>query len=407
MHQAEKTKGRKYKHLLDHPLMKWVLGYSQMTQWAYLHELDLFFKFVRKTPDEIATERKANLKKEDEIEKYRYEELIVDFYRKRLAEKPASAKNAIKALRHFFSNLRMGLVFTDQQRQELGKFIEPVYIDYLPTREDLKALAEAANARDRAIILTLASTGLSGDICDVTVEQFKQGITRRTGPNEPVCLAPRGSYIYRKKTKIRMRPFLTCDAVHAIKIYLKGRKDDAPWLFVDRSGEQLESNSVNEIVQRLTKKAGLDVPKGQRLRMHNFRDFFKEACDTADVPVDWTDIFYGHKIRGSDDFYTHATEERAIEKFKKAEPHLSVSGLSNMAILRGQHEVALDDQARQMFEFIRHAIGDERFKAGTRWYAAMQPMILWDNEKEYEPAIYRVQRILEEMLGKGEAAEGD
>ena len=400
MHQAEKTKRGKYQHLLDHPLMKWVLGYSQMTQWAYLHELDLFFKFAKTSPDEVATERRADLKKENETEKYRYEERIVDFYRKRLGEKPASAKNAIKALRHFFSNLRMGLVFTDQQRQELGKFIEPFYIDYLPTREDVKALVEAANARDRAIILTEASTGLSGDICDLTVEQFKQGLARRKGPNEPVCLAPRGSYIYRGKTKIRMRPFLTSDAVQAIKIYLKSRRDDAPWLFVDRSGKQLESNSVNEIVQRLIKKAGLDIPKGQRLRMHNFRDFFKEACDAADVPVDWTDIFYGHKIRGSDDFYTHATEERAIVKFKKAEPHLSISRLSNMVLLRKQHEVALDDHERAELEGLKRLVGPEKFRRWAEFELAMKFDIKYNPETDYEPAAYRRQRILEEMLGE-------
>ncbi|GAI70396.1 unnamed protein product, partial [marine sediment metagenome] len=50
----------------------------------------------------------------------------------------------------------------------------------------------------------------------------------------------------------------------------------------------------------------------------------------ADITPDWIKVMYGHGIPGSGEFYTIATEGRMREKFQKAEPHLSVSRLSNM-----------------------------------------------------------------------------
>jgi len=390
---------KRYQHLANDPLVsKWLAGLKKWTVYGYQRELNNFLTFVEKTPEQIIAERRADMKLDDEEAKHRYEKLVMEFCIRKRAEKPASAQKAMAAIRSFFDYHYAPLKFRRTERQQLGK-ITPTYIDYLPTREDTRAMVEAADVRDRAIILTLASTGISGDVCELTRAQFEQGLARRKAPNDPVCLAPRGDYLRRTKTGVRMRPFLTCDAVQAIKIYLRNRKDDSPWLFTERGGKKMTSDAVNKVVQRLAEKA-LEIPPGQRMRMHNFRDFFEEACRANDVAENWIYVMDGRKIAGSSDFYTHATEDKLIEKFKKVEPHLSASRLSNFVLLRRQHEVALDDQARTMFEVMRLALGDERFKQGARFYAAMQPMIKWDPDKEYEPAIYRTQRILREMLGE-------
>ena len=52
-------------------------------------------------------------------------------------------------------------------------------------------MVEVADVRDRAISLTEASTGVSGDVCEFTRQQFEQGLARRAAPHDPVCMAPR------------------------------------------------------------------------------------------------------------------------------------------------------------------------------------------------------------------------
>lgn len=391
----------KYKSLLDDPdVGPWLKGYKRATQLAYAREFDRFLKWLKKTPKQLVAERKADMRREDEYKRKRYEQLVMDFFRS--IKRPGTAKKAVNAIRSFFA-FRFGrrgeLDFTAHELKEFGER-GAVYTDYLPTREDLKAMVEVVDVRDRAILLTLASTGICGDIAEFTRKQFEDGFARRESPHDPVCMAPRGGYLRRLKTKVRMRPFLMCDAVNAIKTYLKTRKDKSPWLFVDRSGAKLTEDALNKVVMRAFEKAEIKIPEGQRMRLHNFRDFFSEEAHDADIPHDWICVLYGRTISGSEDFYVHATEDKLREKFKRVEPHLSVSRATNMVILRGQFNAALDEQTKQMYLSLLNLVGKERFTEMARYHLAMKPMIKWDPEKEIEPAIYRTQRVLREILGK-------
>ena len=392
-----KVNARKYTHLLKYKsVVDWLEGLQEWTKYGYLREFSNFLKFVGKSPDKVIDERKADLDLKDEEAKRRYERLLVDFFRKRTEETSAgSARTAVASVRSFFDFHYVGIQFQRRATREIGREIEPVYKDYAPTREDFKAMCEVTDARGRAIVLTLISTGISGDICYLKRAPFEE----KWGKEDTICLAPKGGFLYRQKTRVRMRPFLTRDAAQAIKIYLKTRRDNSEWLFVGKKAEQLTPEAVNLIFQRLAKRAALCVPEGYRIRMHSTRKFFKDACDYVDISPDWIKVLYGHGIPGSGDFYTIATEERLREKFKKTEPHLSISRLSNMVLLRKQHEVALDDHERMDFEGMKRLVGEEKFRRWAEYELAMQPMIKWNPETEYEPAIYRRQRILGEMLG--------
>ncbi|GAI19880.1 unnamed protein product, partial [marine sediment metagenome] len=161
-----------------------------------------------------------------------------------------------------------------------------------------------------------------------------------------------------------------------------------PWLFVDRSGKKLTSGALNKVVTRVVKKAKIDIPKGQRMRLHNFRDFFSEAAHDADIPHDWICVLYGRTISGSEAFYVTATEGKLREKFKRVEPHLSVSRISDMTILRRQHQGALDDQTKMTVFLMQQVIGEERLRDAAAFILSTERMKL-DPEKEIEPAASR------------------
>jgi len=411
MHQAEKKMINKRpkkvsrRHIEESPLVSdWLKGYKPGSRRVYRSAFGMFLDLAKRTPKQMIAERKADLKKEDVAEQHRYERLILDCFREKKIESASAAASIVKAVRAFFGYHYLPLRFRRIEAQEFSKGVKPVYVDYIPAREDLKAMVEAADVRDRAILLTLASTGISGDVCELTRQQFED----KWGKEEPICLAPRGGYLYRTKTGVKMRPFLTHDAAQATKIYLKTRRDKSPWLFVDKGGKKLSSDAVNKIVIRLSHRAAIPVPPGSRLRMHCFRKFFNEAANYADVTREWICVLYGHEVEGSEEFYVTATEDKLREKFKRIEPHLSISRLSNMVLLRKQHEIALDEQTKMELEMMKRMVGEEKFRRMAQYYLAMQPMIPWNPDEEYEPAIYRWQRILGEMLGKKKrAAKGD
>ncbi|MBA7502173.1 Tyrosine recombinase XerC [subsurface metagenome] len=399
--KAEPKRAKNLRRLEKDKLVgPWLRGYKKGSRRIYRSAFNMFLKWAKTTPKQMIAERKADMKNEDDAERHRYERLVLDCFKKKKAESASSAFSIVKAIRAFFDYHYLPLKFRRQEAQEFSKGVKPVFVDYLPTREDLKAMVEVADVRDRGVLLTEASTGLSGDVCEFTRQQFEQGLTRRAAPHDPVCMAPRGDYLRRVKTNVRMRPFLTRDATQAIQIYFKTRKDDAPWLFVDKSGNKLTPDAINKMVQRLAEKAALPIPEGQRIRMHCFRKFFNEAANNADITREWICILYGHEIEGSEDFYATATEDKLREKFKRAEPQLSISRLSNMALLRKEHEVALDDHEREEFEGMKRYVGKKKFRRWAEFEVSIKRTIKWDPETEYEPALYRRQRILNEMLNE-------
>lgn len=63
------------------------------------------------------------------------------------------------------------------------------------------------------------------------------------------------------------------------------------------------------------------------------------------------------------------------------------------------------DEAREkdMEEFVgllKSAVGKERLCAAAKYILAMKPMIVWNPERDFEPSIYILQRVLESMLRK-------
>lgn len=398
MGKKNKPKRKRRRQIEKSPLVSdWLRGYKKGSRRVYRSAFGMFLDWAKRTPKQMVAERKADLKEEDVATQHRYERLVLDCFREKKAESASTAFSIVKAVRAFFGHHYMPLRFRRLEAQEFSKGVKPVYVDYIPTREDLKAMVEVANVRDRAIVLTLASTGVSGDICELTRQQFET----KWGKENPICLAPRGGYLYRTKTGVKMRPFLTHDAAQAVKVYLKMRRDKSPWLFVDKGGKKLSGEAVNKIVVRLAQRAAIPIPPGSRVRMHCFRKFFNEAANYADVTREWICILYGHEVDGSEEFYVTATEDKLREKFKRIEPHLSVSRLTNMAILSDQQQRKLDENTRAILTLITHVTDKESLRDAAA-YILSQPKVKWDPEKETEPQANRVQRILGEVLDQEE-----
>ena len=166
-----------------------------------------------------------------------------------------------------------------------------------PTTRDVTKL------RNRAVLLTLADTGLrGGEICGLRTEDLDlRDLTLKVMKG--------------KAGKQRIVGFGAVTA-QAIERYLRRRDDQSPWLFAARGGRTLSFNALRLLIERLFVAAGVEF-KG----VHGFRRGF--AISFLDLGGDPEDL---RTLAGWDSpqmlrRYTKATEtERALKSYRRFSP---------------------------------------------------------------------------------------
>ena len=127
--------------------------------------------------------------------------------------------------------------------------------------------------------------------------------------------------------------FLASDGVEMLKSYLRWRKDlgeeitgNSP-LFVSRTnrGENaVHSEKINEMINRIAKKAGLNGDwKYGILRAHSFRKFFITQVTNHGVQDEVVDFFVGHAMNEIDRVYWARRVEELREIYADRQQHLN------------------------------------------------------------------------------------
>ena len=401
------TRIGKMKPIREYESMRRALtGLADSTVESYLTVIPAFCQFVGKDPDQIIAERREQLKNDDEGVARTYELIVVRFYehQKKKMSESAAYRYAASTVRGFFSRNYVGLKFRrgDMRTPKTEKH------DYIPTVGEVKEICDAADVRDRAMIITALQTGMAPvDLVGLKRPDFERALESDEFPQSL-------GWLQRNKSREDFHPFLFRDSAVALKRYLQKRKnnlekvnserrrkgqepkEDSPFLFVDRLGEPLSERNVNDAFTKAAKRTGIEVPPGKRLRVYSLRSVFETQMGNAGLPQTWIDMMMGHVVGGSRGKYAKPSEADWLEKARNAEPLISISRV-NMGVLRKQHEIALDDQMKVTINLIRQVTGDEKLKDAAKFILAARPA-RWNPEKEYEPAVNRQQRILGEML---------
>ena len=293
-------------------------GLADSTVESYLTVLPAFCEFVGKDPDQITAERKKQLRSDDEGVARTYERIVVRFYerqKERMSES-AAYRYAASTVRGFFSRNYVGLKFRrgDMRAPKTEKH------DYIPTVGEVKEICEAADIRDKAIIILALQTGMAPvDLVNLKRADFERAIKSGEFPQ------PLG-WLQRNKSREDFHPFLFRDSATALKRYLQNRKDGSPYLFIDRLGKPLQERNVNDIFQKAAERAGIKVPEGRRLRVYSLRSVFETQMGNAGLPQTWIDMMIGHTVGGSRGKYVKPSEADWLEKARKAEPFLTIFG---------------------------------------------------------------------------------
>ncbi len=356
-------------------------GLAAKTKEKYVDIMAKFCEFVGKDPDTILAERREHERSDDQRVKRTYERAIVDFY-EHLKTTPArsgkpmretSAFVATGVVRGFFSRNYCRTVF---RRGDL-RTPKTETLDHIPSIGEIKEICDAAGIRDTAIIILDLQTGMAPiDLVNLKRAHFEGALKDDEFPKSL-------GWLQRHKSREEFHPFLFSDSARALKRYLHNRKDDSPYLFVDRSGQPFSERNVNDIFTKAAKRAGIVIPKGKRLRAYSLRSVFSTQMQNAGVPQPWIDLMMGHVVGGSRKNYTKPPEADWLEKVRKAEQFISISRVRNMDILRDRINDARQGDMLELLTVLEGALGREKMNRLAQGYLALKSSSV-ENEKVME-----------------------
>jgi len=285
-------------------------GYSQLTIKEYDKDLMLFYNYLT---EEQNLNKNFSLHK---IDKFKTAEFLSDVILK-YDNAPVTRNRKLYSLRSFYKYLiKKEIIEKDPTRMiEASKTqqqTEPIYLQLDDSRkyiETIKDYNSINKYRDLAIVKIFLYAGLR------VSELVNLNLTDINPDDQSIKF-------YGKGQKERYVP-LHHDVIRSIKAYLKERneikaknEDAKKALFLSRHGRRISARSVQLMVKKYAKKAG--VKKANEITPHKLRHTFASLLyrQTKDIRV--LQELLGHASISTTQIYTHTdTEQRksAIDEF--------------------------------------------------------------------------------------------
>jgi len=246
---------------------------SRHTTDAYVRCVKDFFDTIGKKPVEITTED-------------------IEIYLVKLKEEKgyaaASLAQSFSVLRHFFDQfMKKNLTIAMKAPKNTRKL--PAVL----TKEEVKALIDAAgSARDKAILQTLYC-GLRVSECislkkeDVELESRKATVRGGKG---------------NKDRTIR----LSNELVKLLRDALAERKDASKFMFVKSTGKPVNVRSVQKLVEKYARKAGI----AKKVSPHKLRHSFATHLLESGVDIRYIQTLLGHSDLSTTQIYTHVSDKK-------------------------------------------------------------------------------------------------
>ena len=161
------------------------------------------------------------------------------------------------------------------------------------TSEEIQRIIECAtNPRDKAIIATLASTGMRiSELLNIKLDDFDGNDV----------------YIIGKGNKRRLI-HINDKAMQYINEYMKVRKDGVDNLFVSNWHTPMAPDNVNHTLKRLASKAGVD----KNIHNHSLRHLWATCMLDNNVPLEQIQLCMGHSDISVTTRYAKIRNERQV-----------------------------------------------------------------------------------------------
>lgn len=178
-------------------------------------------------------------------------------------------------------------------------------IDYFTQSEIEKIINACRNIRDKAIFVTLLTTGLRlGELCSLTIDSldYKSNKLHLRYNDEAGVLKGGGRDVFlTKKTKQILRKYI---------LFNRNKITNYKSLFVkinNKKGQPVTRNTVQQLFKRLKKRTGINDCHAHKTR-HTFATTLYELMKKKDKsPLIKLSNILGHKNIESTKIYTHIT----------------------------------------------------------------------------------------------------
>ncbi len=293
--ETKEVRGSKYKfqELNDFEIHMLTNKRSPRTIKNYLCQVSQMLEWVNKPVRKITSE---------DLEKYKTYMSIEKNYSK------ASMYIHIKAIQAFFTFLEMVVA---------EKMVPPKRSASLPkylSEEEMAKLFEAARndevngIRDYAIITVLGYTGLRlSELCNLDVEDIdftEKTIKVRSGKGDKDRVV-----IFEDKTEEALKKHLTYKDRHF-------SKEEPSALFVSAKKERIATNSVEALVTKYTKIAGINKVVTPHVLRHTMATtLLKHGADIRIIQQ-----LLGHSSIATTQIYTHVDEDMLKKAYSKSKP---------------------------------------------------------------------------------------
>ena len=266
----------------DKATSEWLDSQKNSTRSAYVTYWKYFLEFTELTGDQILADRRKD-------KEYEWEKKTLEFKTWMMEEKKkaeTSATTAAASVRSFFSFHRFPLKFRRGEKKRLTE-AEAKYEDYRYSREDLAKMASFSGLKERYVLIVGKSFGLRvGDFIALTRGDLEAYLDREV----PISI---GKYVT-QKGRVPAYPMIDSDALPVIKLMLEDMTRQGRTKPNERMLKYKDSNQLTKIVQRLTKRAGVEIGD-KRVRFHCLRKFLTDHLSSYMSESKWKQIV-GKKI---------------------------------------------------------------------------------------------------------------
>ncbi len=273
-------------------------NYSRHTVSAYRTDLGQFLSFADYNIDSVDI---------DLLRRYL-------FQLKKQNYGPRSTGRKIAAIKSFFNFLIKRQYIRKNPALLISSPKLPERLPSFLTYEEVEKILESAGGndemvlRDRAIMELLYSSGLRvGELVSLKISDINipEGTLRIKGKGNKERIVPVGSY-----------------ALNYIFDYIEKRTNvRTPFIFLNRKGNRLTSRSVERIIKRWARIAGIT----KKVTPHVFRHSFATHLLDRGADLRTVQELLGHSDITTTQIYTHVTVQRLKHLYEKYYPRFIVS----------------------------------------------------------------------------------
>jgi integrase len=283
---------------------------SKHTQVSYRHSLKVFCEWIGKNPDQLIAERRTQLKnQETEMDmENKVRQFCIWLENSKKISRTTIATRYHGPLRSFFkySNIPLKLTTFKHVPKE-----RPPH-----TIEEIKALLEIADVREKAIIMLLKDSGISRE--DAVKLKYSDIQTDMEANKETVHIK-----LVRTKEMVSYNTFIGKNAIDALKVYLEQRKRRSEeitkdtYLIAQLNGEPTTPENLSQMFMRLGKKTGFHTSP------HRLRKFFMSRLGLV-VPSLLVRSWLGHSLGVESSYFLPDIEKQRTE-YSKAYSQIDMS----------------------------------------------------------------------------------